>query len=122
MKTLQQTLAALSILSLGLFAVPTGASAQCIQSDVSVQASISGSRTPTTQRNRTTMRSNGPCSGTTVHTQGVQVRTGGTQSGSQIRAVDSEITPGAGNGTGVDIPPVQVRSNAQIDVYNTADQ
>jgi len=121
MKPIQQTFAALGILSLGLFAVPTGASAQCVQSDISIQASISGSRTPITQRNRTTQRSNGPCSGTVVNTQTTQIRTGGTQPGSQIRTVDSEITPGDGNATGVDVPPVQVRSNAQIDVYNAAD-
>ncbi|MFK8184505.1 MAG: hypothetical protein AB8B99_14115 [Phormidesmis sp.] len=104
-----------------MFTLPTTVSAQCVQIDVGVQANISGSRTPARQNSQVDMSADGPCSGASTHTRGVQVNTGGRDPVVQNRQVTHTMTPGQGNVTGVNVPVVPVRANAQIDVYNAAD-
>ncbi len=93
------------------------ASAQCVQADVSVQANISGSRQPTERSNDVQMTSQGPCTGNSQVTTGVQVNVGGRGRVIQNRRVRQEMN----GGSGVDGSTVQINSNVGVDVYNPAD-
>ncbi|KPQ32202.1 MAG: hypothetical protein HLUCCA11_22045 [Phormidesmis priestleyi Ana] len=118
---MKQVLGTVAFLGLSLLVLPGGASAQCTQTDINFQANINGSSTPAAQSNQVDMSANGPCSSTSIHTQGVQINTGGRSPVIQKRTVTQTITPGRGNGTGVDVPVVPVRATVQVDVYNAAD-
>jgi hypothetical protein len=103
-----------SFFSLGLLSLTTlaalvslpvsHASAQCIMNDMNIQMTISGSRQPTKRTNNVTQGSSGNCSGNVVNSTNVQTNGGG------------------GNPSGVNVPPVKLRQNVQIDVYNAADK
>lgn len=118
---MKQTLYLLSLLGLSIVSAPFSASAQCVASDVSVQANISGSKEPASQRSDIQTDVDGSCTGTSIHTGGAQIRTGGTSPGEQTRRVTHKIR-GSSNSSGVDGTTVILRSNPTIDVYNAADR
>jgi hypothetical protein len=102
--------------------LPKVATAQCVQADVSVQYNISGSKQPTKRSNDVIMESNPTCTGNASVTTGVQGNIGGEEPVEQHRQVYQRQTGGNGNGTGINGPTVQIRTNAPIDVYNAADK
>ena len=96
-------------------------SAQCVQADISIQSNISGSRQPTERSNDVILESNGPCTGNSSVTTGVQSNVGGNGRVQQRRRVRQRIQGGSGNGSGVNGTTVQIKTNPQIDVFNPAD-
>ncbi len=121
-----------SYLSIGLFSIATlsalfslpstPVSAQCVINDTNIQVAVNGSRKPSNRSNDVTQNSSGPCVGNSVSSTNTQVQVGGTQRASQHRQSHQEISGGSGNPTGINIKPVKVRTNVQIDVYNAADR
>jgi hypothetical protein len=121
-----------SFFSLGLLSLTTlaalvslpvsHASAQCIMNDMNIQMTISGSRQPTKRTNNVTQGSSGNCSGNVVNSTNVQTNVGGTERATQERNSNQQINGGGGNPSGVNVPPVKLRQNVQIDVYNAADK
>jgi hypothetical protein len=97
------------------------AAAQCVQADVSIQYNISGSRQPTKRSNDVAMESQDGCVGNASFTTGVQGNVGGRAPVEQRRQVRHRQSGSSGNPTGVNVPPVQVRSNVGVDVYNPVD-
>ena len=102
--------------------LPKVATAQCVQADVSVQYNISGSKQPTKRSNDVIMESDPTCTGNASVTTGVQGNIGGDGPVEQHRQVYQRQTGSNGNGTGINGPTVQIRTNAPIDVYNAADK
>ncbi|MDR9404582.1 MAG: hypothetical protein RI580_14200 [Halothece sp. Uz-M2-17] len=96
------------------------AQGQCVQADVGVQYNISGSREPTERSNDVEMESNEDCQGNASVTVGVQGNEGGTGPVRQNRKVRHRVQGGESKGQ-VDRSTVQIRSNPQIDVFNTAE-
>ncbi|MDJ0598830.1 MAG: hypothetical protein QNJ37_08335 [Crocosphaera sp.] len=99
----------------------TTVKAQCVQGDVSVQYSISGSKKPAQRTNDVTMESDPNCRGNSSVTTGVQEHIG-PNSPEQNRRVHqvqqgSNKYPQIPNGT-----TVQIRSNVQVDVDNPSDR
>ncbi len=99
----------------------TSVKAQCVQGDVSVQYSISGSQKPSQRSNNVTMESRPGCRGNSSVTTGVQDHIG-PNSVEQNRRVDniqrgSNQYPQVPNGS-----TVQIRSNVQVDVDNPTDR
>ncbi|ACB50924.1 hypothetical protein cce_1574 [Crocosphaera subtropica ATCC 51142] len=99
----------------------TSVKAQCVQGDVSVQYSISGSQKPSQRTNDVTMNSDPKCRGNASVSTGVQGHIG-PNTAEQNRRVDqvqqgSNKYPQVPNGT-----TVQIRSNVQVDVDNPADR
>ncbi|EAZ88586.1 hypothetical protein [Crocosphaera chwakensis] len=99
----------------------TSVKAQCVQGDVSVQYSISGSQKPTQRTNDVTMESNPKCRGNASVSTGVQGHIG-ADAAEQNRRVDhvqqgSDKYPQVPNST-----TVQIRSNVQVDVDNPVDR
>lgn len=117
------TLTALSGLSfLGFTAyLSHSATAQCVQTDVSVQYNISGSREPTRRSNDVVMESDGSCRGNASVTTGVQGNVGGNGPVEQHRQVYHRQQGSTNNPTGVNPSTVQIKTNVGIDVYNPAD-
>lgn len=95
--------------------------AQCVQADVGIQYSISGSRQPTERSNEVEMESKGSCRGNASVTVGVQGHEGGTGSVRQQRRVRHRFE-GQERERGVGGSTVQIKVNPQIDVYNSAEQ
>jgi hypothetical protein len=95
--------------------------AQCVQGDASVQYNISGSRQKTQRTNKVKMESDPNCTGNASITRSVQGNIGGTNSVEQNREVEQIQRGGQGNASGVSGSTVKVRSQATVDVYNSAD-
>ena len=121
-----------SYLSIGLFSIATLTSlfalparhvnAQCVMADTNVQVSMNGSRKRSDQTNDVTQQSSGACSGNSISSTNTQVQTGGTDRASQHRSSHQEIRGGESSPTGINMEPVKVRTNVQVDVYNAADR
>jgi hypothetical protein len=119
-------------LSLGLLSMATlstltslpisRVNAQCIMNDTNIQMTISGSRRPTDRTNNVTQGSTGNCSGNVINSTNVQTNIGGTNPATQNRQSNQQINGGGGNPSGVNVPPVKLHQNVQIDVYNAADR
>lgn len=101
--------------------LPHSVSAQCVQADVSVQSTISGSRTPTNRENNTEFNSDPSCKGNSSVTVGEQTSVGGNNPTTQRRNVRHEQRGGSGNPSGVNGPTVQSDPSVGVDVYNPAD-
>ncbi|MDJ0730943.1 MAG: hypothetical protein QNJ33_13210 [Crocosphaera sp.] len=99
----------------------TSAKAQCVQGDMSVQYSISGSQKPTQRTNDVTMESNPNCRGNASVTTGVQGNIGpnATEQNRRVNHIQqgNNKHPQIPNGT-----TVQIRSNVRVDVDNPADR
>jgi hypothetical protein len=121
-----------SSLSIGLLSVATLSTlaslpisrvhAQCIMNDTNIQMTISGARRPTDRTNNVTQGSTGKCSGNVINSTNVQTNIGGTERATQNRQSNQQINGGGGNPSGVNLPPVKLQQNVQIDVYNAADR
>ena len=122
MKLMKRVLWMLPVFSLGAIAIPTNVSAQCAIINTSVQANVSGSRTPASQTNSSDMRSKGPCTGTVNRTHTTQTNVGDNRRSIQSITDEQEIKPGSKNPSGVDGTTVKLRANPTIDVYNPADR
>ncbi len=99
----------------------TSVKAQCVQGDVSVQYSISGSQKPPQRSNDVTMESQPGCRGNSSVTTGVQGHIG-PSSVQQNRRVNniqrgSNKYPQVPSGS-----TVKIRSNVQVNVDNPADR
>lgn len=118
------TIGLLSFLTMETIAIvgTSPAQAQCIQADISMQYNISGSKEPTRRTNAVDMQSNEGCSGNVSVTKGVQGNIGGTEPVEQNRTVRHRQQGGNGNPSGVNVPTVQIKTNATADVYNAADK
>lgn len=123
MKLTKLTVAMLALSGFG-FGAGAGVApvrASCVQADVSVQYSISGSKKPTPRSNDVQMEKDPQCSGNTSVTTGVQGHVG-PGSVEQHRQVRHRQQGGNGNRSGVNGPTVQVEVKAPVDVYNPAYQ
>jgi hypothetical protein len=98
------------------------ASAQCVMNDTNIQISINGSRQATDRTNQVRQGSTGSCVGNGVSTTNVQSTTGGTERASQQRQSTQQINGGTSSPTGINMAPVKLHQNVQIDVYNPADR
>jgi hypothetical protein len=92
-----------------------------VQGDASVQYNISGSRQKTQRTNNVKMESDPNCTGNASITRSVQGNIGGTNRVEQHRVVEQIQRGGQGNASGVSGSTVKVRSQATVDVYNSAD-
>jgi Tfp pilus assembly protein PilV len=120
----------LSYLSAGLLSLATfstlvtlsapHASAQCVMNDINMQVSMNGSRKPTERTNDVTQGSTGNCVGNSVTTTNVQTNVGGTDRAVQRRQSTQQINGGDSSPTGINMDPVKVKTNAQVDVDNPA--
>jgi hypothetical protein len=124
MKSVSLPLGLLSIATVLPLLTPLtpSAQAQCVLTDTNVQVAINGSRKPSDRSNRVNQNVNGVCVGNSVNTRNVQVDVGGTSRASQHREANVTVNGGKGNRTGVNIPPVIVNTNVQMDVDNAADR
>ena len=98
------------------------ASAQCVMNDTNIQVSISGARKPSERTNNVRQASTGGCVGNTVNTTNVQVNTGGTERAVQRRTSNQQVNGSDDSPTGINMPPVKLHQNVQIDVDNPADR
>lgn len=98
------------------------ASAQCVMNDTNIQVSISGARKPSERTNNVRQASTGGCVGNTVNTTNVQVNTGGTERAVQRRSSSQQVNGSNDSPTGINLPPVKLKQNVQIDVDNPADR
>ncbi|WP_013323914.1 hypothetical protein [Gloeothece verrucosa] len=115
----------LTFVSLGYnFFKNDAAVAQCVQTDVSVQYNISGSKKPTERTNDVVMESQPGCIGNSSVTTSVQGNIGGDGPVQQNRRVRQRQTSNNSQPkpTGVNGSTVQVQSNVQVDVYNPAEK
>jgi hypothetical protein len=120
--SLSVSLLALATLS-ALVALPTPhASAQCVQSDINFQSSINGSGKPSDRTNDVRQGSNGGCVGNTINTTNVQSQTGGTERATQRRQSTQQINGSNDSPTGINMDPVKIKTNVQIDTDNPADR
>jgi hypothetical protein len=99
----------------------SSAFAQCVQTDVSIQYNISGSKEPTKRTNDVVFENSGSCSGNASTTVGVQGNVGGTGKVEQRRQVRHTVK-GDNNNKNNGGPNVQTIINVPIDVYNPADR
>ena len=106
-----------SLTALGTFP----AIAQCVQGDASVQYNISGSEQKTRRTNNVKMESDPNCTGNSSITRSVQGNIGGKNSVEQNREVEQIQRGGKGNRSGVSGSTVKIRSEATVDVRNSAD-
>ncbi len=110
---------------LGLFSLTVlgtfPAIAQCVQGDASVQYNISGSDQKTRRTNNVKMESDPNCTGNSSITRSVQGNIDGTNSVEQNREVEQIQRGGKGNHSGVSGSTVKIRSEATVDVRNSAD-
>lgn len=100
----------------------TSASAQCVMNNTNIQVAVNGSKQPTDRSNRVSQNSTGSCVGNAVNSTNVQSTTGGTDRASQQRQSTQQVNGGTSSSTGVNVPPVKLQQNVQIDVYNPADR
>jgi hypothetical protein len=100
----------------------TPASAQCVMNDTNIQVAINGSKQATDRSNQVRQNSTGSCVGNAVNSTNVQSTTGGTDRASQQRQSTQQVNGGTSSPTGVNVPPVKLHQNVQIDVYNSADR
>ncbi|MDJ0510622.1 MAG: hypothetical protein QNJ64_15410 [Crocosphaera sp.] len=95
--------------------------AQCVQGDVSLQYSISGSQKPPQRSNDVTMESQPGCRGNSSVTTGVQGHIGpnSVQQNRRVQNIQrgNNPYPHLPNGSNV-----QIRSNVQVDVDNPLDR
>lgn len=106
-----------------LFSVPVApVSAQCVMNDTNIQFSMNGSRQKTDRINDVSQKSSGECVGNSISSPNTQVQSGGTERAVQHRQSRQEIRGEDSNPTGINMKPVKVRTNVQIDVYNPADR
>ncbi|WP_373547893.1 hypothetical protein [Chamaesiphon sp.] len=96
--------------------------AQCVMNDINFQSSIGGSRQPANQSNNVSQGSTGGCVGNTVNTTNVQSQTGGTERTTQRRQSTQQINGSNNSPTGINMDPVKIRTNVQIQVDNPADR
>ncbi len=97
-------------------------SAQCVMNDTNIQMTIGGSRQPTDRTNNVNQGSTGGCVGNTVNTTNVQSSVGGTDRATQRRQSNQQINGSNDSATGINMPPVKLRQNVQVDVDNPADR
>ncbi|WP_373540697.1 hypothetical protein [Chamaesiphon sp.] len=97
-------------------------SAQCVMSDINFQSSINGSGKPTNRTNDVKQGSTGGCVGNSVNTTNVQSQTGGTDRATQRRQSTQQINGSNNSPTGVNLDPVKIKTNVQVDVDNPADR
>ena len=95
--------------------------AQCVQADVSVQYSISGSKEPTERTNDVEMSSDRACQGNVSVTTGVQGNVGGNGRVRQNRVVRHRMENKGDRSSYSGGSTIQIQSNPAIDVYNPAD-
>ena len=121
-----------SYLPIGLFSIATlsslfalsvtPVSAQCAMIDTNIQMSMNGSRQATDRSNDVSQKSSGECVGNSISSTNTQVDVGGTERAHQHRTSRQEIRGEDSSPTGIDMKPVKVKTNVQIDVYNAADR
>jgi hypothetical protein len=97
-------------------------SAQCVMNDTNIQLGMNGSGKPADRTNDLTQGSTGNCVGNSVNTTNVQVNTGGTERATQRRTSKQQINGGNSSPTGINLPPVKLHQNVQVDVDNPADR
>jgi hypothetical protein len=97
-------------------------SAQCVMNDTNIQVKIGGSRQPSDRTNDVSQSSSGGCVGNTVNTTNVQTNIGGNDRAVQRRQSTQHINGSNNSPTGINMSPVKLRQNVQIDVYNPADR
>jgi hypothetical protein len=98
------------------------ASAQCVMNDTNIQLSMNGSGKKAEQTNDVKQASNGGCVGNTVNTTNVQSQTGGTERTIQRRQSNQQLNGSNDSPTGINMEPVKVKTNVQVDVDNPADR
>jgi hypothetical protein len=129
---LRQKIMKSSFLSAGLLSLATfsavvtlsapHASAQCVMNDTNIQMSINGSKKPTDRTNNVSQGSTGGCVGNTANSVNVQTNTGGTERATQRRNSNQQINGSDNSPTGINMPPVKLHQNVQVDVDNPADR
>lgn len=124
MKTSSYSISLFSLATLAaLVALPVlQASAQCVASDINFQSSINGSRQPTDRTNNVKQGSTGSCVGNTVSTTNVQSQTGGTDRATQHRQSNQQLNGSNNSPTGINLEPVKIKTNVQVNVDNPADR
>ena len=98
------------------------ASAQCVMNDTNIQLSMNGSGRRAEQSNDVKQASNGGCVGNTVNTTNVQTQTGGTDRAIQRRQSTQQLNGSNDSPTGINLDPVKVKTNVQVNVDNPADR
>jgi hypothetical protein len=98
------------------------ASAQCVMNDTNIQLSMNGSGKRAEQSNDAKQASNGGCVGNTVNTTNVQTQTGGTDRAIQRRQSTQQLNGSNDSPTGINMDPVKVKTNVQVNVDNPADR
>jgi protein-disulfide isomerase len=98
------------------------ASAQCVMNDTNIQLSMNGSGKKAEQSSDVKQASNGGCVGNTINTTNVQTQTGGTDRAVQRRQSSQQINGSNNSPTGINMEPVKVNTNVQVDVDNPADR
>jgi hypothetical protein len=98
------------------------ASAQCVMNDTNIQLSMNGSKKPSDRTNNLSQDSKGGCVGNTVNTTNVQVNTGGTERATQRRTSTQQINGSNNSQTGINMDPVKLHQNVQVDVDNPVDR
>jgi hypothetical protein len=98
------------------------ASAQCVMNDTNIQLSMNGSGKRAEQSNDVKQASTGGCVGNTVNTTNVQTQTGGTDRAIQRRQSTQQLNGSNDSPTGINMDPVKVKTNVQVDVDNPADR
>lgn len=98
------------------------ASAQCVMNDTNIQLSMNGSGKRAEQSNDVKQASNGGCVGNTVNTTNVQTQTGGTDRAIQRRQSTQQLNGSNNSPTGINMDPVKVKTNVQVNVDNPADR
>ncbi len=101
---------------------PNAVNAQCIQSDMSIQANLSGSKQPANRETKRKMTSHPRCTGNVQSTTGVQLNTGGRGTPTQNREVNQTIKESEGNETGIDSQTIQFKNGVIVDIINPADR
>jgi hypothetical protein len=116
MKSKLILLSAFSISALSAF-IPTfspSAKAVCVLTDVNVQVAIHPKDTAANQSNNVDQQASDNCYGNSATTTGTQVYYG---SGSVNQSRDSiQKVEGGNNPTGINVPPIKVPINIQVDV------
>jgi protein-disulfide isomerase len=98
------------------------ASAQCVMNDTNIQLSMNGSGKKADQSNEVTQASSGGCVGNTVNSTNVQTQTGGTERATQRRQSHQQLNGSNDSPTGINMDPVKVKTNVQVNVDNPADR
>ena len=90
--------------------------------DTNIQLSMNGSGKRAEQSNDVKQASNGGCVGNTVNTTNVQTQTGGTDRSIQRRQSTQQLNGSNNSPTGINMDPVKVKTNVQVNVDNPADR